>query len=131
MLAGERVLRVADPQRALLLAARHVHRPARVAEVAPHLTEDRRHRERGEGMAALRIEAIQRLEQSERSDLLQVLEGLRGLAVPSRETAGERHVVAKEGHSRRLVLMLVPPREQLSDVAAHGSGWRPLRGCGG
>ena len=58
-----------DPEDPFLDVARHVHRPAPVAEVALELTENGGHGEGREGGAALRVEAVYRLDQSRRSPL--------------------------------------------------------------
>ncbi len=103
-LVGDALLRVAHLQRALLRAAGHVHRPAGVAEVAAHLAEDRRDGEGLEGVAAFDVVAVHRLEQAERGDLKQVLEGLGGAAVAPRQAASERHEAparAPRGRRRR------------------------------
>ncbi len=65
-----------DAQRQLLEVAGHPHRPGAVAEVALDLAEDRRHGEAREGHVAVGVEAIDRLEQTERGDLFEIVEGL-------------------------------------------------------
>src|SRR6516225_7097963 len=87
---GESLLRILNLERELLGAARHVRGPARIAEVALELTDDRWNRERGERVPAGWIEAIDRLDQPEAGDLEQVVEGLARAAVAPRQLARER-----------------------------------------
>src|SRR5262249_53317323 len=89
--AGQTLVCVTDLPGALLGLARHVTRPATVAEVASHLAEDRRHGERRERASAPGVEAIDCLEQPERGDLEQVFERLGGTAIAPREAARKRH----------------------------------------
>src|SRR5580704_14399200 len=112
VLVGECLLCVAYLQRALLVSTRHVKRPAAVAEISSHLTEDRRHREGGKRMTSLWIEAIQSLEQSERGNLYKVLEGLGGAVVASCEVARERHEPLHQRIARYLVSPLLPACEK-------------------
>src|ERR671915_1675737 len=79
-----------DADRHLLEVAGHANRPAAVAEVALELAEDRRHRERGERRGAVRLEAVDGLEQAERGDLDEVVERLAAALVAAREVARQR-----------------------------------------
>src|SRR6202035_4274302 len=105
-------LRVAHLQGALLRPARHVQRPSRVAEVAAHLAEDRRHGERRERVAPARVVAVKRLQEPERGDLEQVLERLRGTSVAAREAACERHGALHQGFAGCDVPVALPANEQ-------------------
>ena len=88
--------RAVDLQRQLLQVARHAHRPRAVAEVALDLAEDRRHRVARERDLALEVEAVDRLDQAERRDLEEVVEGLLGALVAARELARERQEALDE-----------------------------------
>ena len=72
-----------------LKPARDLDRPAFVAEVAFDLAHDRRGRVGRELDAARGVEAIDRLDQTERSDLDQVLERLAAVGELDREIAHE------------------------------------------
>ena len=76
-----------DGHRSLLEGARQPQLPDPVAEVAAKLAEDRRRRVGDEAVAALGVEAVERLDQAEARDLDQVLELLGGAAVAKREGA--------------------------------------------
>ena len=76
---------------ALLQLARHPHRPAAVAEVALELTEDRRDGIARERHAALRVEAVERLDEPEARHLDEVVERLAIAAVARCEATRERH----------------------------------------
>ena len=60
-----------------------------VAEVALELADDRRDGERGEREAAVGVEALDRLQQGERGDLLEIVELGLAVVAPS-EVAAER-----------------------------------------
>ena len=63
-------------------------------------------------MTEVRIEAVQRLEQTQRRDLEQIVERLRGgVVVASRETARERHESPHECVARSLISLLVPEKQ--------------------
>ena len=70
---GEGLFDLEDP---LLNLARHVDRPATVAEMALQLPEDGGDGEGREGGAALGVEAVDRLDQSDARDLDQIVEWL-------------------------------------------------------
>ena len=57
----------------LLDRARGPHRPAKVAEVPAHLTADGRHRVAEEVVAALGVEPLDRLDETDVRDLLEVV----------------------------------------------------------
>ena len=69
----------------LLHAAGHPHRPALVAEVALELADDGGRGEGGELQAPVRVEAVDRAQQAQRGDLLEVVER----HAPVGEAAGE------------------------------------------
>ena len=71
---GQPVAVALHPLRALLQAARGPYRPGEIAQIAFQLTVDRRHREGGECDSAFRVEALDRLEQADRGDLLEVVQ---------------------------------------------------------
>src|SRR5690606_32093758 len=83
--------RVLDRDRQLLEAAREMDVPDVVAEVAPQLAEDRRHRVGGERLPAGRIEAVDRLHQADARDLDQVLERLATALVAHRKRPRQGH----------------------------------------
>jgi hypothetical protein len=64
-----------------------VNRPTAISEVALQLAEDRRHRVAHE-RPEIRVEAIDRLQQTEISDLLEVLPRLGRVAIAGRQTLG-------------------------------------------
>ena len=63
-------------------------------------------------MAAVAFVAVDRLQQPERGDLEEVLEGLGGAAVAAREAARERHVAGHELLAGGLVAVALPALEQ-------------------
>ena len=71
---GELFALAFDPDRALLQLARRADRPREVAKVAQDLALHGRYRERAEGGAMSWVIAVQRLEQPDGGDLLEVLE---------------------------------------------------------
>jgi hypothetical protein len=79
-----------DLHRQLLQVARNPHGPARVAEVALELADDRRHDERGERRLPPGVEAVDRLEQGERRHLHEVVELLAAALIAAGELARER-----------------------------------------
>src|SRR5262249_38905956 len=89
-LARELLAHALEFEGELLQVARYADRPALVAEVALELTEDRRDREARERGLAARVEAVDRLQQAERGDLLEVVELLAAPLVAARELARER-----------------------------------------
>src|SRR5579884_1460345 len=85
---ADHLLRVGDPSRPLLGAAVDMHCPAGVAEVALQLADDRGDRERCEREAAIRIEALDRLDQPQARDLYEVVVRLTRRYVATRKLAG-------------------------------------------
>ena len=71
----------------ILEAAGDVHRPGRVAEVSAQLAGHGRSGERGEWHAELGVEALDRFEDPESSDLDEVVDRLAATAEPHRLTA--------------------------------------------
>jgi hypothetical protein len=69
-----------------------VDRPRLVAEVSFELAEDRRHRVRGEGDAAIGIEAVDRFHEPEVRHLAEIFERFTSVPVLDGEGAGERHM---------------------------------------
>jgi hypothetical protein len=80
----------------LLEPARDAHRPALVAEVPLDLADDRRRRVRGELHTAVRVEAVDRLDQPDRGDLGEVVERLAAVAEAACEMLHERQVHADQ-----------------------------------
>ena len=78
------------PQTQLLERTRHPDRPGLVPEVALQLAQDRRRGVRGEADLAGRIEPIDRAQQADVGDLVQVLDGLAPPGEASREVLRER-----------------------------------------
>ena len=89
----------------LLDAPRNVDRPGLVAEVALDLTEDRRHRVRGQLDAAVRVEAVDRVDEADRADLDEVVEHLAAADVAKGERADERHQILDQLIPRSLVAL--------------------------
>ena len=116
VLLGQLLLRLFDLERLLLSSARHVYRPAEVAEVALELTENRRHRERGEGGPALGVEAVDRLDEAQAGDLEKVVERLSRAGVPSGELARQGQEAGYELVARAAVSVLLPADEELGRV---------------
>jgi hypothetical protein len=83
---------VLDLQTQLLLAARDAQGPGAVTEVTAELTEDRRHGEAGERRLPFGVEAVDRIQEADGSDLLEVVDRLRGVAVAGGEPVREREV---------------------------------------
>ena len=75
--------------RQLLQAAGHAHRPRVVAQVAPDLAQDGRHGVAGERDVAAEVEAIDRLDEPQASDLEEIVEGLTGALVAAGQGARE------------------------------------------
>ena len=84
------------PHGELLQPPRHVHGPRPVPEVPPDLADDRRHRVRRQLHALLELEAVDRLDEPDRSHLHQVLGRLAAARVAVREGADERHQLLHE-----------------------------------
>src|SRR5215212_1808116 len=116
-LAAHLLADAVDLDRELLEVARDAHRPALVAEVALELAEDGRHGEAGERGLAVGIEAVDRLEQTERSDLDEVVEGLAAALVAPRELAGERQEALDQRVARGRVAAVVVLDEQTPVLA--------------
>src|SRR3954468_15206919 len=76
--------------RELLQVARHAHRPAAVAEVALEFAQDRGHGKARERGLAVRVEAVDGLQQAEARDLHQVVERLAAALIAACELAGKR-----------------------------------------
>src|SRR2546430_5343335 len=89
----------------LLDAPRNVDRPGLVAEVALDLTEDRRHRVRGQLDAAVRVEAVDRVDEADRADLDEVVEHLAAADVAKGERPDERHQILDQLIPRSLVAL--------------------------
>ena len=92
---------VLDPHAQRLQPARRAERPRVIAEVLPKLTEDRRHREAAEPRAHVGIEAVDRVQEPDAGDLLEVLDRLSGVPVAMGEAAGERQVTPDALSRRR------------------------------
>ena len=88
-----------------------MHRPRAVAQMPAQLAEDRRHRERRERIAALRVIALERLEQADRGDLQQVVERLGRMAVARREAARERQIALEQRVALGLAARAAEARE--------------------
>src|SRR6185312_11847075 len=119
--AAEKLLSLLDLDRALLGAARHMDRPAQIAEVALELSEDRRDRERGEGRAAREVIAVDRLDQAEARHLQEVIEGLASSAVAAGQLAGEGEEALDELIAGLAIAVLLPAHEKdfVADVTEH------------
>src|SRR5262249_37321443 len=83
-----------------------------VAEVSLDLARDRRYREAGELGAALRIEPVDRLDQSDRAHLNEILERLSRSRVTARDRADEREVQGNQPVAGIRIARLLVPAEQ-------------------
>src|SRR5215210_2856477 len=90
---GEPVSLVLDADRALLQRAGRTDEPREVAKVPAYLALDGRHCEGAEGGAVGRVIALQRLDESDRGDLLEVIEcnAIAAIEAP-RDRARQRQV---------------------------------------
>ena len=113
-LARELLALAFDAHSAFLELARRADRPAEVAEVAPDLALDGRHGEGAKGGAVVGVKAIQGLDQTERRDLLQVLERHPVAAVKApRDRVGEREMGSQQAFTGVRVAVLARRRESL------------------
>ena len=101
-----------DLDRQLLEVARYAHRPALVTEVTLELAEDGGDGEGRERGLAGGIEALDRLQQAERRDLDQVVEGFAGPLVAAGELARERQEALDERLARAGVRVVVVALEK-------------------
>ena len=118
-------LRLAELERALLRRAGNVCGPRRGAEVAAQLSEDRGNRIGRERDPPFRVVAVDRFDEAELCDLVEVFEGLGGVAIPSREAPRERRKACHELFLRRGVAVATPAHEQLPFPVRRG----PSRCC--
>src|SRR4051794_32976129 len=95
----------------LLERARHADGPALVAEVALDLAYHVRRGVRGQRYLALELEAVDRLDQPDGADLLDVLHGLATTRIAPGQRAHQRQVALDEGLPRAGVAGLVVPAE--------------------
>ena len=91
--------------------ARDPERPAAVAEVALELSQDGRECERRERRAALRVEPIDRLDQSDGGDLLEVFDVL-DVAIAPREVVRQRKEPLHDRVASRRAAIVRQAREQ-------------------
>src|SRR5581483_11268154 len=116
-----------EPDVQLLDAARHVHRPRLVAEVPLDLSQDGRHGVRGQLHPPLGVEAVDRVDEADATDLDEVVERLAASRVAERQRADERHQVLDQLLARRPVaLVLVRVQEPLAlplGCDVHGARW--------
>ena len=82
--------RRAEPQVQLLEPARHLDRPAVVAEVPADLAHDRRHRERHEVRAGVDVEPDHGVHQADAGDLHEVVARLTAAVEATRDVVGQR-----------------------------------------
>jgi len=109
--------READAQ--LLQAPRDVHRPGLVPEVAPNLADDRRHRVARELDAAIDIEPVDGLDQSEGADLHQILEWLAATRIAIGERSDEWHELEERLIAGSPITFPVIRAEKRIDVPLH------------
>ncbi len=91
-LLGQLVPRLGEVEPQLLKAPRHPDRPGGVTEEALDLADDRRHRERGEFHTAVGLEAVDRLDQTYRADLDDVLHRFAAGTEPGRGELHQRQI---------------------------------------
>ena len=122
---GQVVDGVADAHGALLQVAGHAHGPALVAEVALELAGDGGHREARE-RARLGVVAVDGLDQAQAGDLLEIVQGLAGVAVARRPGGAPAACGARSGDRAHRVLA----SEVGHELALHGqvprttTGWK-------
>src|SRR5690606_8907766 len=90
----------------------HVYLAAAIAKVALELAQDRRRGVAGEAVAQGRIEAVDRLDQAQARDLVQILGRLAAAGVAVGEAARERHEAGDELLLHGGIARAVVPREQ-------------------
>ena len=96
-------------QRLFLEVPWDVDPPALITEMALQLSEDRRRREACEPIAPIRIESIDRLQESETRDLHQIVQRLIRVVVAKRHLADERHESLYELVAGTTIAMRVAP----------------------
>jgi hypothetical protein len=96
-----------------LHGARRADRPPAIAQVVLELALDRRKRERGKRQPAPGIEAVDRLDEPDRGDPLEILDVL-DIAISPRKLARQRHELLHDGVSRGRAAIVSEPREQSS-----------------
>ncbi len=112
----------------------NVQRPGAIAIVPAQLADDRRRGVRGQLDLTARIEAIERLEESDPGDLEQVVERLAPLGVACRQRAHETAVALDELLAGGVIAVALPPLDQTRfGGGAHGVSARrlPARCLGG
>ena len=95
--------------------------------MALDLAGDRRRGERREGQAALRLEPLHRLQESEGRDLLEVVDGLPAPGEPAGQRDRQPEVLGDELVAEPAVLglaVLEEPRQRLVGSGSHPSGTR-------
>jgi hypothetical protein len=106
-------------QAQFLEPARHPHRPALVAEVPLDLADHRRCRVRRELHPAVRVEAVDGLDQPDGGDLGQVVQRLAAVAEAAREVLDERQVHPDQPVAQLRVLgAVLLQRAQLGEEGA-------------
>jgi hypothetical protein len=90
-----------DDVEALKATPRRSDVPGGVAEVAPQLAQDGRHREARERSSATGVPPVRRLHESDRGDLDEILERLRAMAIADRKCACERKVALDQRFAGR------------------------------
>jgi hypothetical protein len=72
------------------------HRPGLVTKVSAHFAGDARYRERQEVVSTVRIEPVDRVNQPDAGDLLEVLQWFASVGVASRNVPGDGRVAHDE-----------------------------------
>lgn len=101
-------------RRSLLVRARNVDVPGAVAQVALDVLGDRRHRVRAEGQSARGVEAVDRRDQAEIGDVVEVLARVAGRRVALRQRPRERH----EPQRQLLACAPVATRQAVKELPA-------------
>ena len=109
-----------DSHGAFLERAWQAKLPNAIAEVTAELTENRRCGVGGERLAALGVEAIQRLDQAEACDLHQVVEGLGAPAVAQSQRACQRQQAPDQFLPQRRVAGLRVRAQEIGLAGADG-----------
>ena len=116
-----------DAQLELLEVARHADGPAVVAEVALELSEDGGDGKARERESAPGVEALDRLEEAERGDLLEIV-GVGAAVIAASEVVGEGKKAGDECVACRRIMIAAIAREEPGGIVLRGP-LRRARGC--
>ena len=89
-----------------------------IAEMLSELTDDGRHRERAETSAEVGIEAVDRVQEPDAGDLLEILDRLSRMPVAMGEAPGERQIAPDRLLAIEGAAFGPQPREQQSVIVS-------------